>query len=144
MTQQSHFWAYTPRLSLFLATFHFQKQRLWVVVVIVEGLWTLHHITLYHSDTLLLCLPNVEGKCGSKCGSLNVRIPVFILRLPVWLSGKEPSCQAEDTGDTRSGRSPGEGNGSLLQYSCLGNPMNRGKWLTTVHGVTKSQTRFSN
>ena len=39
-----------------------------------------------------------------------------------------------------SGRSPGGGNGNQLQYSCLGNSMNRGAWLATVHGVTKSQT----
>ena len=39
-----------------------------------------------------------------------------------------------------SGRSPGEGNGNPLQYSCLGNPMDRGAWQATVHGVTKSQT----
>ena len=39
-----------------------------------------------------------------------------------------------------SGRSLGVGNGSPLQYSCLGNPMDRGAWLATVHGVTKSWT----
>ena len=36
-----------------------------------------------------------------------------------------------------SGRSPGEGNGNLLQDSCLGNPMDRGTWRATVHGVAK-------
>ena len=41
-----------------------------------------------------------------------------------------------------SGRSPGEGNGSPLQYSCLGNPMDRGAWRATVHGLTKSWTRL--
>ena len=35
------------------------------------------------------------------------------------------------------GRSPGEGNGNPLQYSCLRNPMDRGSWWATVHGVTK-------
>ena len=35
------------------------------------------------------------------------------------------------------GRSPGEGNGNLLQHSCLGNPMDRGTWWATVHGVAK-------
>ena len=35
------------------------------------------------------------------------------------------------------GRSPGEGNGNLVQYSCLGNPMDRGSWWATVHGVSK-------
>ena len=37
----------------------------------------------------------------------------------------------------RSGRSPGEGNGNPLQYSCLRNPMDRGAWQATVHGVNK-------
>ena len=37
-----------------------------------------------------------------------------------------------------TGRSPGEGNGNPLQYSCLGNPMDRGVWWATVHGVTES------
>ena len=39
-----------------------------------------------------------------------------------------------------SGRSPGEGNGNPLQYSCLDNSVDRGAWWATVHGVTKSQT----
>ena len=39
-----------------------------------------------------------------------------------------------------SGRSPGEGNGNPLQYSCLENPTDGGAWQPTVHGVTKSQT----
>ena len=39
-----------------------------------------------------------------------------------------------------SGRSSGEGNGNLLQYSCLGNPRDRGAWQAPVHGVTKTQT----
>ena len=43
----------------------------------------------------------------------------------------------------RSGRSPGEGNGNPLQYFCLENPLERGAWQATVHGVTKSQTRLS-
>ena len=41
------------------------------------------------------------------------------------------------------GRSPGEGNGSPLQYSCLEKPMDRGAWQAAVHGVAKSQTRLS-
>ena len=39
-----------------------------------------------------------------------------------------------------SGRSPAEGNGNSLRYSCLGNPMDRGAWQATVHGVAKSGT----
>ena len=42
------------------------------------------------------------------------------------------------------GRSPGKGNGNLLQESCLGNQTERGTWQTTVHGVAKSWTRLSN
>ena len=42
------------------------------------------------------------------------------------------------------GRSPGEGNGNPLQYSCLENPMDGGAWQAAVHGVTKSQTQLSN
>ena len=51
--------------------------------------------------------------------------------------GKESACQAEDPGSIpESGRSPGEGNGNPLQYSCLKNPMARGAWWALVHGVT--------
>ena len=53
---------------------------------------------------------------------------------------KESVCNAGDPGLIPGlGRSPGEGNGYPLQYSCLGNPMDRGAW--QVHGVTKSQTK---
>ena len=41
------------------------------------------------------------------------------------------------------GRCPGEENGNPFQYSCLGNPMDRGAWRATVHGVAKNQTRLS-
>ena len=59
--------------------------------------------------------------------------------------GKESDCNAGDLGLIPGlGRSPGGGNDNLLQYSCLENPMVRGAWQATVHGVTKSQTRLSN
>ena len=57
---------------------------------------------------------------------------------------KNPPANAGDTGDMALipglGRSPGEGNGNALQYSCLGTPIDRGAWRATVHRVTKSQT----
>ena len=63
---------------------------------------------------------------------------------PQWLSSKESACNAGDTGSIpRSERPPGGGNGNPLQYSCLGNPMDRGAWQATVHGVAKSQIRLS-
>ena len=40
-------------------------------------------------------------------------------------------------------RFPGEGNGNSLQYSCLGNPMERGTWWATVHGVAKEQAQLT-
>ena len=57
---------------------------------------------------------------------------------------KESACNAEDPGSIPGlGRSPGEGNDSPLQYSCLENPMDRGAWRATVHGVPKSRTPLS-
>jgi len=56
---------------------------------------------------------------------------------------KNLPASAADIGDTGSisglRRSPGEGNGNLLQYSCLENPMDRGDWWAIVHGVTNSR-----
>ena len=58
---------------------------------------------------------------------------------------KASACNAGDLGSIPgSGRSPGEGNGNPLQYSCLENPMDGEAWWATVHGVTKSRTRLSN
>ena len=54
---------------------------------------------------------------------------------------KNLSANAGDVGLIPGlGRSPGEGNGNPLQYSCLGNPMDRRAWQTTVHGVAKNRT----
>ena len=57
--------------------------------------------------------------------------------------GKESACNAGDLGlIPGSGRSPGEGNGYPLQYSCLENSMDRWAWWNTVYGVTKSQAEL--
>ena len=57
---------------------------------------------------------------------------------------KESACNAGDQGSSPgSGRLPGEGNGNSLQNSCLDNPMERGAWWATVHGVSKSWTWLS-
>ena len=58
---------------------------------------------------------------------------------PVGSDDKESACSARDLGlIPGSGRSPGEGNSSSLQYSCLENSMDRGAWWATVQGVTNS------
>ena len=61
--------------------------------------------------------------------------------------GSQVKVSARNAGDLGSipgsGRSPGEGNGNPLQYSCLENPMDGGAWWATVHGVAKSRTRLS-
>jgi len=58
---------------------------------------------------------------------------------------KNPPANAGDLSSiSRSGKSPGEGNGNPLQYSCLENSMDRGAWRAAVHGVTKSWTWLSN
>ena len=58
---------------------------------------------------------------------------------------KNPRAKAGDVRDPSlipgSGESPGGGNGNPLQYSCLGNPMDRGAWQATAHMVAKSQTQ---
>ena len=57
---------------------------------------------------------------------------------------KASACNVGDLGLIPGlGRSPGEGNGNPLKYSCLENPMDRGAWWATVYGVAKSRTRLS-
>ena len=69
---------------------------------------------------------------------LNKHQSLCISGLPRWLSGKEYTCQAGDTGDLGSipglGRSPGEGNGNPFQYPCLVNPMDWGAWQSSPWG----------
>ena len=76
-------------------------------------------------------------------------MPIFIFHLhyykewsfPCSSVGKESACNAGDLGSIFGlGRSPGEGNGNPLWYSCLENPMDRGAWWATVHGVAELDT----
>ena len=75
------------------------------------------------------------------------RLSDFTYLLTIFPGGSEvkvSASNAEDPGLIPGlGRSPGEGNGNPLQYSCLENPMDREAWWATVHGVAKSQTRLS-
>ena len=63
------------------------------------------------------------------------------LGIPAGSDGNESTCNMVNLSlIPGSGRSPGEGNGNPLQYSCLEIPKDRGAWRATVHGVTKSHT----
>ena len=88
-------------------------------------------------------MPNSGGY--SKEG--NKPVPAFIMvtmGFPSDSDSKESACNVGDTGSTPgSERSPGEGNGNPLQYSCLENAMDRGAWRGTVHGITKSQAQLN-
>ena len=98
---------------------------------------------------------SVSGCCLAHCRealvSRVIPFPFVLVRLrcfcgQVWLwwgfpggsDGKEPTCNVGDLGSIPGlGRSPAGGHGNPLQYSCLENPMDRGAWRATVHGVTK-------
>ena len=68
-------------------------------------------------------------------------IELSLMRFPGDSADKESACNAGDPGSIPgSGRSPGEGNWKLVQYSCLENSMDRGAWQAIVHGVAKSRT----
>ena len=87
------------------------------------------------------------------CGSSVINPTGFQSQIPWWFSVlcfpggtevKASTCNAGDLGlIPRLGRSPGEGKGNQVHYSCPENPMDRGAWWATVHGVAKSQTLLS-
>ena len=90
-------------------------------------------------SSFLICFTALL-KCNWYIGNCRVR-------LPRWLRGKESDCQCRRLKRPRAsfpglGRSPGEGHGHPLQYSCLENPMDRGIWQARVHRVTKSQAQL--
>ena len=78
-----------------------------------------------------------QGSCVSQ---ISPRLP-YSLFFFCGSNGEESACNAGDPGSIPgSGRSPGEENGTPLQYFGLKNPMGRGAWYATIHGVTKSPT----
>ena len=87
-----------------------------------------------------------QGSRGESSGSKDCIVPV----LSEWRASlvaqmvKNLPVSAEDPGSvSRLGRSPREGNGYPLQYSCLENPMDRGAWQAIVYGVAKSWSQLS-
>ena len=93
--------------------------------------------------------PSEDSSRGGTWGG--ILVAAKILAAFLWFlwasygcSGKESAYNAEDTGLIPGlRRSPGEGNGKPLQYSCPENSMDRKAWWATVHGVTKNRARLS-
>ena len=72
-----------------------------------------------------------------------IHVYTLILGFSGGSDGKESACNVGDLDSIPGlGGSPGEGNGYLLQYSCLENPMDRGAWRAIVHGVAESWTHL--
>ena len=100
---------------------------------------------------LLLSSVNQKQRCAEKCLTTGPLVVGKWERYYLFSSDSVLKNSPANAGDTRvvglipgSGRSPGEGHGNPLQYSCLENPMDRGTWRATVHGFAKSQTWLSN
>ena len=100
---------------------------------------------------MLPCSFQILGALDNLCHSLACRcmppilachhLATFFLLMCVLSVDKEPACNAGDLNSILAlGRSPGEGNGNPLQYSCLEKSMDREAWCATVHGVPKNQT----
>ena len=91
----------------------------------------------------ILCLPVQSVELWN-----TAKLPFheYISGLPWWLRGKESACSTGAAGDMGSipgpERSSRGGHGSPLQYSCMGDPMDRGAWRAIVHRVTKSRTQL--
>ena len=94
-----------------------------------------------HVELLIVCEERHENRA---VGPIFDTVANIHCGLPRWLSGKNPPPNAGNVGlIPELGSYPGEGNDNPLQYSCLGNPMDRGAWWATVCGVAKSQTQLS-
>ena len=103
-----------------------------------------------HKNQQLLCQRGLiwlrlEGRAYASCRMWTCSSPNLRL-IPGGTGGKESPCQCRDTRDAglipEFGRSPGEGNGTPLQYSCLENPTDRGAWRATARGAAKRRTRL--
>ena len=84
------------------------------------------------------CFFFLAGKCSKKSFSTDLLFRYWSTNFLCSSVGKESACNAGDPGSNPgSGRSPGEGNGNPLQYSCLENPTDRGAWQAIVHGIAR-------
>ena len=104
------------------------------------------------SDLAYFSRLSISGLSRECCVCVHAFVFTFIIvwvgidnGVPWWLSGKESTCNVGDVGSVLGlRRTPGEGNGHPLQYSCLGNPRDRGAWRATPSMVSQqSWTRLS-
>ena len=124
LASQGGTWTSQPRKQGALQT---AVHRRWAARSTSKGIFHKSHPIL--GAMILPVFMNLNAICVGFPGGSEVK------NLPV---------NAGDTGSIpRSGRFPGEGNSHPLQYSCLGNPMDRGAWWATVNGIAESQTQLS-
>ena len=92
-----------------------------------------------------MCCRSSQARSLARNGNQSFELLLYLkMGFPGNSDYKESVCNARDLGlIPGSGRSPGEENGNPLHYSCLENPMGRGAWWSTVHGIAKSQTQLS-
>ena len=99
-----------------------------------------------HGTVFWAALPAGQGRRGV-CPVIKGNQRKDLRAYPSLSGGSDGKESARNTGDSSLtpgwGRSPGEGNGSPFQYSCLGNPEDRGDWWVTVYGVIKGQRGLS-
>ena len=126
------------------------------------SLWPVDLLTFYKNCVLVLLIQTITEKVGIyiflieliasviEVSSVNVKKTAYTTAIVFWVgwgcgfpkcsTGKEPTCHCKQQKRCRlipgSGRSPGEGRGNPLQYSCLENLLDREVWWATVHGVT--------
>ena len=109
----------------------------WLVYVVWQRWWDNQHITLCY----------YVGQKVHSSSAVRWYRKTWVNFLAKFPGGSDHKLSARNAGDMGSipglGRSPGEGNGNPLQYSCLENPMDRGAWWAIVHRVTKSRKRLS-
>ena len=109
------------------------------------GLWVLIFVIINYAVVNFIyyaCLGIGASTCLLRASihSAHVGHLLRVYSFPGDSDDKESACDVGDRGlIPGSGKSSGEGNGNPLQYSCLGNSMDRGAWQATVHGVTKSR-----
>ena len=116
-------------------------------------IWNSCHVIFLLQSSLPLFLVAILRKSVSSpyllvyisVDSRNPNVLVNVLYNPHSSVAEESTCNAGDLGSIPGlGRSPGEGNGNPLQYSCLESPMDRGAGQAIVHGVANSRMRLSN